>query len=107
MSEYPRLHVDDRQAYGNVTRPPLAESVSPVMKLDSSLSRKRITDGNFVGLADPAQRRFGHDALHRFIGQHVGHLGLDQAGGHAIDAHAVRGERLGAAAGQRDHARLG
>ena len=77
------------------------------MKLDSSLSRKRITDGDLIGLADPAHRRVGHDALHRLVGEDVGHLGLDQAGGDAIDADIVRGERLGAAARQRDHARLG
>ena len=46
--------------------------------------------GDLGRLADPAERRVGHDALHRLVRKHVGHLGLDQAGGHAVDAHVVR-----------------
>src|SRR5262249_39965651 len=49
--------------HGSVTRPPLAASVSPVMKLDSSLSRKRITAAISSGwpirpIGVPAIRRF-------------------------------------------------
>ena len=69
-------------------------SVSPVMKLDSSLKRKRTTEAISGGLADPPERRVGHDPFHRLFGKNMGHLGLDQAGRHAVDAHVVRREGL-------------
>ena len=77
------------------------------MKLDSSLKRKRTTEAISAGLADPPERGVAHDALHRLFRKHMGHLGLDQAGGHAIDADVMRRERLAAASRQRNDTRLG
>ena len=59
-------------------------------------------------LIDEAAQRglLDHRLLH-LRRQHLGHLGVDQARGEAIDADVVRRERLGAAAGEGDHPRLG
>ena len=77
------------------------------MKLDSSLRRNRITEAISSGWPMRPMRGVGHNALHRLVGENVGHLGLDQAGSDAVDADIMRRERLGTAASQGDHTRLG
>ena len=77
------------------------------MKLERSLKRKQASSAISSGRP---RRPSGVSALMRAICsslQHVGHFGLDQAGRDAVDAHAVRSEGVRAAAGQRNHARLG
>src|SRR5258707_1180922 len=56
--------------------------------------------GDFVGLADPPQWRGGAAVLEAFFvfPQRAGEIGFDQAGRHAIDAHALRAPFAGEAA---------
>src|SRR5450432_546339 len=64
--------------------------------------------GDFVGFADPPQRRGGAAALQALfvLPQRHGKIGLDEAGRDAIDAHAFRAPFAGKAAAQPKMPRL-
>lgn len=56
------------------------------------LVRREIRDrrGDVLGLAEAAERRLLGKVLERFLAQYLDHIGLDDAGGNAVDADAAR-----------------
>ena len=91
---------------GSVTRSPLAERVSPVMKLDSSPRRKVMMAAISSGW--PIRPwELGTTRCIVSSGRTWAISVSMRPGADAVDADIIGGERLGAASGHRDDARLG